>query len=203
MSEKIARLFSFLFHPILMPSYVLVILLNLNPVMSAMVPLHYKLILLGVVVLTTVISPLFILFLLHKLRIITSYYLASREERIYPILAVAIFFYVTYYLLRGVHVSLLFSYYMLGATLIAIVAFIVNFFHGISLHTLGTGGFTGLFIGMMLSFGADFTYLILAGILISGITGFARLKTNAHQPAEIYAGFLSGTVIMTVIVMLV
>jgi hypothetical protein len=203
MADKTARGLSFLLHPLLMPAYVLVLLLNFNPALSALVPLATKFLLLGIVVLTTIIFPLFVMYLLNRTRIVSSYYLTGQEERIYPILAVAIFFYVTYYLLRGIHISLLFSYYMLGATLITITAFIVNFFFRISLHMLGMGGVTGLFIGMALNFGADFTYPIIITILLSGIAGAARLKTNAHKPSEIYSGFLAGAVMMSAVMLLV
>jgi len=34
--------------------------------------------------------------------------------------------------------------------------------------------------------------LIAVTILVSGLIGFARLKLQAHTPAQIYAGFILG-----------
>jgi len=34
--------------------------------------------------------------------------------------------------------------------------------------------------------------LIALSLLISGMTGFARLKLKEHTPAQVYAGFLVG-----------
>jgi membrane-associated phospholipid phosphatase len=33
-------------------------------------------------------------------------------------------------------------------------------------------------------------------ILVCGLVGYIRLKTNSHKPSEVYAGFLVGAVVM-------
>ena len=78
----------------------------------------------------------------------------------------------------------------------------VNFYRKISLHMIGIGGFTGLFLGLSLNFGINLNTEMIAGILLAGIIGFARLKSNSHQPAEIYTGFLMGVLVMTVLMTL-
>jgi hypothetical protein len=156
----------------------------------------------GIVLLTTLLFPILIIFILYKRKIISSFFLSVREERIYPILCVAAFYYLTYYLLKGVLISGFFGYYMLGATLLAIFALLISFFHKVSLHMIGIGAFNGLFFGLMLGFGTDFLLLILFGLLLSGLLGFARLRTNAHKPAEIYSGFLLGFTTMTLLIVL-
>ena len=153
----------------------------------------------GIVLLTTFCIPLVLTWLLYRLRLISSFYLVNKEERIYPILSVSVFYYVTYYLLRGTHISTIFSYYMLGATLLAILTLIINFYLKISLHMIGAGSFTGLFLGLSLNFGINLNAEILSGIILAGIIGFARLKSNSHKPAEIYSGFALGAVTMTLL----
>jgi len=199
---RLAKAISYLLHPLLMPFYLLLILLNLNIFFSLLIPFSYKLILLAVVLLTTVLFPVFVLFLLYQRKIISSFLLEIREERIFPILTVALFYYVTYYMLKGVQISSIFSFYMLGATLLAISAFVVNFYHKVSLHMTGMGGITGFFLGLSFVFGLHFMILALASILLSGIVGTARLTLNAHKPSEIYSGFLLGSIIMTLLVIL-
>jgi hypothetical protein len=203
METKLARAISYVFHPLLMPSYILLVLVNRDSFFSSTIPFYYKTALSGVVVLTTVISPLFLTWMLYRLRIISSLYLDYKEDRIYPILAISVFYYLTYYLLRGVHVSAIFSYYMLGATLLAILSLVVNFYRKISLHTIAAGSFTGLFLGLSFNFGINFNIEILAGILLAGIIGYARLKSNSHQPSEIYSGFAMGVIVMTILMTLI
>ncbi len=194
---KFARVISYVFHPLLMPMYVFLYLFTLDSFLSRSIPFTFKLALAGVVVLTTVLSPLFLTWMLKRLRIISSYYMSEKEERMYPVLAISVFYYLTYYLLRGIHISTIFSYYMLGAALLAILSLAINFFAKISLHMIGVGSVAGLFLGLALNFGINLNMEILSGILVAGFIGFARLRSNDHQPAEIYSGFTLGLLVMT------
>lgn len=200
--SKLARAISYIFHPVLAPLYVLLLLLNLGEFRSHSLPFSYKLALAGVVFLTTVLSPLILTWVMTRLRIITSVFMTTKEERLYPILVISLFYYLTYYLLKGIQVAAIFNYYMLGATLLAILSLAASFFRKISLHMIGIGGYTGFFLGLALNSATDFTAEILAGILLAGIIGFARLKSDSHQPAEIYSGFAMGTVVMSVLILL-
>jgi hypothetical protein len=200
--NKLARVISYVFHPLLMPTYILLLLLNLSSFLSLALPFSYKMSMVGVVFLTTVLFPLFLTWMLTRLRMISSVFMTSREERIYPILAISVFYYLTYYLLRGIHVSTIFSYFMLGATLLAVFALAINFFQKISLHMISIGSFTGLFLGLSINFAINLNMEIFAGILLAGIIGFARLKENSHQPAEIYSGFAMGVAVMTILMIL-
>ena len=200
MEIKIARMISYLFHPLMMPCYILILLLNINNYASLLVPLNYKLMITGIVLLMTVILPLCFTWLLIKLQYITSVYMTTREDRVYPIISLAVFYYATYFMLKEVHIAAIFSYYMLGATLIAILSLVINFYRKISLHLLAMGSFTGLFLGLSLQYGINFTPEIMVGILLAGVVGYARLKSNAHQPSEIYSGFLMGAVVLAALI---
>jgi len=201
MEKNIARAISWLLHPLLIPTYTLAILLNTDIFVPPSVPLTWKLMLTGIILLTTFVIPLTLTWILLRLRMITSFYLETREERIYPILTVAVFYYLTFYLLKGVHLFTVFRYFMLGGTLLAILALVINFYRKISLHTIGMGSVTGLFLGLSLKFGINFNTEILAGILLSGITGYARLKSGSHKPAEIYSGFVLGILVLVLLML--
>ena len=199
---KIARVISYVFHPLLLPSYTLLLLLNLNSFLSRSLPFAFKLSLVAVVFLTTVFFPLILTWMLVRLRIISSLFMTGREDRVYPILTIAVFYYLTYFLLSGIHVSTLFNYFMVGATLLAILSLVVNFYWKISLHMIGIGSFAGFFLGLTMHFGINLYTEMFAGILLAGIIGFARLKSNSHQPAEIYCGFVMGVLVMTTLITL-
>jgi hypothetical protein len=202
METKLARGISYIFHPLLIPTYILLALLNFNDFISHSVPFSYRLILSGVVFLTTFIFPLILTWLLYRLELVSSFFLFRKEERIYSILAISIFYYVTYSLLKGIHISTIFSFYMLGATLLAILSLVVNFYRKISLHMIAAGSFTGLFLGLSLNFGINFNAEVFTSIILAGIIGYARLKSNTHKPAEIYSGFAMGAIVMTLLIIL-
>lgn len=116
MEQRIGRLLTIIFHPLFIPFYMLVVLLNIDVLFAMMIPLRVKLILSGLVFLTTIVFPLLCVFFLYKLKLVRSLHLESKEERIYPLLILAVFYYLTYYLLKSFPISFIFSYYMLGST---------------------------------------------------------------------------------------
>jgi hypothetical protein len=196
MEERFAKLLTIIFHPLFIPFYMLMILLNVNVLFAILMPVKAKLILSGLVFLTTIFLPLLIVFLLYRLKLIKSFYLESREERIYPLLTLAIFYYLTYYILKSFPISFIFSYYMLGSTFLTILALIISFYRKISLHMIGIGGMLGLLLGLSIDLGLDMTWFIVAAIILGGFLGFARIQSNSHKPSDIYSGFLVGAGVM-------
>ena len=196
MEERISKMLTFVFHPLFVPFYMLLILLNVNTFFAMMIPVKVKLLLSGLVFLTTILLPMLIVYLLYRLKLVKSFYLESREERIYPLLAVAVFYYLTYYLLKSFSISFIFSYYMLGSTFLTILAMIISFYRKISLHMIGIGGMLGLLMGLSLNLSLDLTWFVIAVIILGGFLGFARIQSNSHRPSEIYSGFLVGAGVM-------
>ena len=203
MEMKLTRVITFILHPLLMPVYILALLLEMNNYSGMTIPLYYKLLLTGVVMLMTVILPLIFTWFLRRLEFIRSFYMPTKEERVYPILSVVVFYYATFYLLRDVSISGIFSYYMLGATLVTVVVLIINFYRLISLHATGIGSIAGLFLGLMLNFRINFLPEIIAAVMLAGIIGYARIKQGAHQPSEIYSGFVIGATVLTILISLI
>ncbi|MCK9219564.1 MAG: hypothetical protein PHF97_02765 [Bacteroidales bacterium] len=203
MEDRIARVLSYLFHPIMMPCYVLLVMFQIDALFPLLMPWKYKLLLMGIVFLTTVLLPLFFTFILFRLQFISSLFMVRKEERTYPLLTIAVFFYITYYLLRGIHFSTIFSFYMLGATFLAILMLVINYYYKISLHMTGIGSFVGFFLGLSLNFGLNLNLEILLGIFFAGWIGFGRMKMNSHHPSELITGFITGSVVMTTIMLLI
>ena len=199
MENRFVRIISYLFHPLFIPTYIILLLISLPYYVASLLPPLSKLILAGTVVTMTVFIPLIFTAFMHRRKIIQSFFLETREERIYPLLTIAVSYYITYYILKGYPVSSLFSYYMLGSTFLAVLALIVSFYSKISLHMIGIGSFLGLMLGMALNFSFDLFWPVILLIVVSGLLGYARLKTNSHKPSEVYSGFLAGALIMFIL----
>jgi len=196
METKIAKILSLVFFPLLIPTYTLLIIFNINVYFSMIIPQLAKLQILGMVFLITFIFPLFMMILFQRIGIIKSLYMKTKEERTLPYLMTIIFFYLTSYLLKQIQISPIFYYFILGATFLIIITLIINFFWKISIHMIGIGGMLGTFMGLSFLWMIDISFLIILLVLCSGVTGYARLKLNAHNPAQIYSGFLLGTSFM-------
>lgn len=202
MEVKIAKLISVIMHPLALPCYVLIILLNHRYFVTLSLPVNLKLLLTGTVCITTVLFPLFTIWMMYRLGFIRSLSPDSREERLFPLLTVALFYYITYYLLKGFHVSSIFSFFMLGMTVLVILALILNFYFRISLHLTGAGALTGLVAGLLLNFGLSLFPELLITILIGGIAAYSQLVISGHTPGECYTGYFLGAAGMTVMILL-
>lgn len=196
METKIAKILSLVFFPLLIPTYTLLIIFNINVYFSMIIPQLAKLQILGMVFLITFIFPLFMMILFQRIGIIKSLYMKTKEERTLPYLMTIIFYYLASYLLKQLQISPIFYYFILGATFLIIITLIINFFWKISIHMIGIGGMLGTLMGLSFLWMIDIPFLIILLVLCSGVTGFARLKLNAHNPAQIYSGFLLGTSFM-------
>lgn len=194
---------SFICHPIFLPVYLLLLLLFSNKYELVETPFILKISLVGLVVLTTIVLPLSFIWLLRKLRYIDSFYLETREERPYPLVTMAIFYYITYYIIKEVPVSPVFNVFILGSSMIAGLTSVISIFRKISLHMTGIGSLAGLFLALALRNGLpllpEITMLIIAG----GLIGWARLACEAHPPSEVYSGFLIGLFLMGLMILLI
>ncbi len=194
-----ARVISVILHPMLLSTYAIVILFNLPAYFSLMIPVHAKWMIGVFVLIITGLLPLFLTFIMSKTGIIRNIILQEREERIWPFLITALFYYLAYYLLNRLELSPVYTLFMLGAFISVVAGLMISFFWKISAHMIGMGGLVGAFTGLSVTLIIDMPLLIVLLILLSGFTGFARLKLTAHSPAQILSGFLTGFVILFLI----
>jgi len=193
----IARLISLTMHPMLVTTYALIILLSLQAYFVVAIPSKVKWMMVVLVFILTGLLPMLLALLMARLGIIKSLHLEQREERIWPFIITAIFYYLAFYLLRQLDLSPVFMVFMLGAFVTVVVGLLVTFFWKISVHMIGMGGMVGAFTGLSLKMMIDIPLVIMVLIMLSGLTGFARLKLQAHTPMQVLGGFLSGFVIFT------
>lgn len=196
MEKKIAKIISIIFHPLLIPTYALLLLINTNTHFTLALPEKLRYITVLFVFLTSFVFPLLIMLILLKVGKIKSLEMKTRQERVLPLLIVAVFFYITYYLLKQGPYFALFNIFMLGATLLVIISLLINYTYKISIHMLALGGMFGTFAGFSIAFNLRLTTLLYLIVFVSGITGFARLRLDAHAPSQVYSGFALGTVFM-------
>ena len=196
--EKIfARVLSVIFHPLLVPTYFLLILFKLPFYTHLNFPTKTNTMVLFFVFVMTFVLPALVVTGMWFLKLIENLKMRQRHERMFPMIAIAIFFYITFYLLKQLSVFQVVTVFMLGSTMLVILGLGFNYFYKISQHMIAWGGFTGALIALGLSLHSPFYFWLFGIIMASGITGFARLKTASHTPFEIYSGYLLGVLVMT------
>lgn len=190
--RSVANFFSFVFHPLLMPVYAMLIIFNLNTYLSYSVSPQLQRIIYIVVFITTFAMPVLFSMLLLQKGVIRSLEMEDKSERKWPFIITSVFYLIAFYLLRMLPVSGLFPLIVLSAAVVILLAFFITIFWKISVHMMGIGGLAGLLWGL-----ADVLYIPITGIFIlliilAGFIGTARLIRNAHLPSQIYMGFITG-----------
>jgi hypothetical protein len=197
--QRLSTAISYMFHPLLMTTYLFVMLLGFFPESFLTYQMNAKArwLIVLLVFITTFIIPAISLYILKLTNSITSLSLFDRKERILPFFYTTIFYGITAYLFsRQISSSSVIVNILIGTTLVILTAAIITIFWKISAHGVGIGGFIGFMIAIKL-LNPEATLLIPLAIAIfaSGLTLSARLKLNAHNPDQVYAGFGIGVFI--------
>jgi hypothetical protein len=197
MEKRFAQIISVIFHPVLVPTYGILLLLNLNAYFTFRIPLQAKIMLVFMMLTSTVIIPLILFIILKHRKIIADLFMNTKEERVYPYLSFVVIYFLLYYLVSNTALHPIFSYFLLATTLLALVFFFINLWWKISAHTGGMSALISMIIILSLKMKIDLYPIIATIILLSGLVGFARLKTNSHKPSEVYLGYLLGAIVFT------
>ncbi len=196
MEVKLAKIVSVLLQPLLIPTYTLLLIFSLNNYIALIIPPEYRKIILAIVVVTTFIFPAIFILFMYKRGMVKTLHMDQRQERIIPLLITAIFYFLAYNLMRRIHLDDIYLKLFLGSFISVVVAFVISLFWKISMHMIGMGGFVGALIGISQSIPVDLAFWVIIIVFLSGLTGFARLRLNAHTPLQVYAGFLGGMLVM-------
>ncbi|HYX10278.1 MAG TPA: hypothetical protein VE912_26350 [Bacteroidales bacterium] len=199
MLNKIARIVSVVFHPLLMPTYGILILFNADAYLRFM-PFEGKKLIFLIIFLGTFALPLSLIPVFLYRKLIYHIDLDTKRERFYPLLLTTIFYYFSFYLLRKIPVPGIIQLFILAAGATVFFDLVVSVFWKISTHMTGIGGLLGLIAGLIYRSPTDLSVYLILSILAAGIIGSSRLKMEAHNQAQIYAGLSSGFLIVFLLI---
>lgn len=208
MLRAIAKFFSFVFHPLLILTYMLILVLLVNPYLFGVNNIKAQGLLIILIFLSTVMLPAFSVSMMKALGMVESLELKHREERIAPYIVTGIFYIWMFVNFKNnSQIPLIFTTFVLGATIALFISFFINIFSKISIHAVGMGGMVGMVTMFMIlydynvfpfhlpllgSFQLSLTTILMVVILIAGIVGTSRLLLKAHEPSELYGGYFVG-----------
>ena len=210
MSKLLANFISMVFHPLLIVTYMLILLMMVNPYLFGISHLGEPIgrIFILRVLLTTFFLPLFATSMLKFLGMVESFALKTREDHYIPYVAAGIFYlWVVMNFIYNPNIPIVFTSFLLGATIALFIAFFINLFSMISVHTVGMGALLGMVVITMLFFSyGTFTIpffwgqtiqismnvLLIGVILFCGMVGSARIWLIQYDPIDIYGGYLVG-----------
>ena len=199
--EKISKAISYIYHPLLIPSLGILVLLYSGTYLSYL-PFDMKKLIILIVFLCTCVVPLaFIPFLLYQ-QMIMNIEMESRRDRYMPLIVCLLMYALCYYMIRKIAIPHLYHSFILSSLFAVLVTIIITIKYKISLHMIGAGGLVALIGFLAFYLKVDLQFYFGISVLMAGLTGTARIILNAHKPDEIYTGFLTGfTVVLLTLIL--
>jgi membrane-associated phospholipid phosphatase len=190
--NTLAKGISIIFHPLLLTTYLVLVLGYFMPEMlrlqtSQLLPFAL------VVVIITFILPGVNLLILKFFGNIKSLTMVTRQDRYVPFIMISVFYVaatIIFYTMQRVSPN--FTKLLMIVSALVVTATIITFFFKISVHALAMWGSIGILLPLnKLTLGQLIMPTVLV-IVIAGLVMSARLYLQAHTPREILYGSVVG-----------
>jgi hypothetical protein len=190
-TDTAARIISVIFHPVFMPLYGMLIIFSAHTLFGFL-PFSVKKILFSIVLLNNVFLPLSIIPYLKYRNQIKSWSMDTRRERILPLFIASVLYAATSYIIIRYPVPLFIKTYITGIFVISLALTAVNLWWKISVHATAIGSVTAMVVVLTFRMSSHLLWPVLVVFICSGLILSSRLKLNAHNPAEVWTGYLTG-----------
>ncbi|MFM6968824.1 MAG: hypothetical protein ACKOWZ_00340 [Sediminibacterium sp.] len=188
-----AKVVSYLFHPLFLPTYIFLLLMLLVPYeFAGITPWQLKLRLFSVFWLTA-FFPAFAVFLLWRLKFSESIFLRTQKERIIPYIITMFFYWWMHYLSRNFSDQpAVLKFFYTGIFMATAAGLILNNYYKISLHGMGMGGASMAIVLFAFYYHQPMGLVIAGALLLTGIVATSRFLISDHTQKEVYMGLLVG-----------
>jgi len=199
--KKLWTFISYLFHPALMPTVAVLVVLWCDPNLSSLFFNEKSLlIVIAAVLACTYILPLLVNYALLLFNKISSLSNPTRTDRLYMLSFAAPFFILGYYAFHSIpSMGESLKIFMLGLNISLIITLITTMFTKVSFHSVGAGGLLGTVIGLMKYTQQHLIVWLLGAFAIVILTALSRYKLKAHEPFDIYLGLMIGIAVQSLV----
>lgn len=186
-----AKLISVVFHPLLMTTYLFVLLTYFLPVILQ--PARPSLWIIVLIFVTTFALPTVNFLLLKLTGSIQDLSMPDRQQRILPFIFIsAIYIFVTLMFYWKFPIPNLLRLMVIVTTMV-VAATIITFFYKLSIHSLAMWGAVGMMLPMNKVSEVNSLLMPTAIVIVlAGLVMSSRLSLNAHTPREVMIGSVAG-----------
>lgn len=189
--KNLAQAISYLMHPLLIPLYVVFLVFNIDSVFY-FIPLGAKLYCYAITAFALLLMPVVSLPFFKYLKLITSYGLEVKQERVYPILVAVGFAFLGFWLIgRFPYTNIIQQLYLVLIILLSGFS-IITLRWKMSMHMTGMGALCGFLMILGFKYFGDVKPILMLMILLSGLLASCRLYLEKHTPLQVYVGFIFG-----------
>ena len=189
----VSRIVSAVFTPFYLPLVGLIALFLFSYL--NMMPLVYKLTVLIMVHIFTVLLPSMLIRLYRKSQGWTLWQISIKERRVVPyIISIACYF-TCYYIFNIYNFPHFMSSILLAALAIQMICAVVNVWWKVSTHSAAIGGVAGALVAFSFIFAFNPTWWLCLVIILAGMVGTSRMILRQHSLAQVVVGFLIGVAV--------
>jgi hypothetical protein len=191
--KYIAHLLSYVFHPLFIPTYFFLYLMQVLPFeFVGITDWQLKMRLFSVAWLTA-FFPAFAVFLLWRLKLSDSIFLRTQKERIIPYVITMFFYWWMYYLSRNfTDQPIALKFFYLGIFVASAIGMTVNNFMKVSLHAMGIAGITTSIVLVSVFYPVTNALWVPLAIVLTALVISARLVVSDHSKKELIVGLFIG-----------
>ncbi len=190
--RALATVFSYLFHPLFVPVWMIWFLLHYKPDFFASFSSSDKVIVLIRFAVIYTMFPLVTVLLLKMLGFLRSIHLRTQRERIIPYISTNIYYFWMAYVLRNQpEFAPEVTRFAMAIFIASSVGLMLNSWTKISMHAISMGLALAL-VSLLSIHTPGFTIYVSIALLLTGLVCTARLIVSDHTPGEIYLGLLVG-----------
>jgi len=187
-----ARVVSMVFTPFYLPIVGLTSLFFLSYL--SLMPTAYKLQVLTLVYLFTILLPTVLIHLYRKYQGWNLIELGHKERRMVPYVISILCYFFCVYLMDMMHIPHFMGTIVSAALAIQIVCALINVWWKISTHTSAIGGVAGALFVFGELFGFNPVWWLCVVLILAGVLGTSRMILRQHSLSQVVAGFLVGVV---------
>jgi len=187
-----ARIISMVFTPFYLPLVGLMALFMFSYL--GLMPWGYKLQVLTMVYLFTILLPTILIHLYRKHHRLTLTELGHKEARMVPYVISILCYFFCVYLMDLLHIPHFMGTILSAALFIQIVCALINVWWKISTHTAAIGGVAGALFVFGEFFGFNPVWWLCLIMILAGILGTSRMILRQHSLLQVVAGFVVGVV---------
>ena len=195
----LARLVSYLFHPLLVPTYSFYLCMLVYPEGMKPIPVGFYANFLILIFLVTFVLPLLMLGILKTLGLIDSYHIPERKQRVLPFVVISLLYVSITFMFwqqSKIHPSENFMKLLMIIDVMVIMSTIMTFFCRVSIHSLSIWGVIGILLPLnSIAGGEGLFYATVIAVVLAGFIMSSRLVLQAHTLQEVLWGSATGLAI--------
>jgi len=188
----LAKIISYIFHPIFVPVYLCWFVVRTQPFLFAAFSSWEKTVFILRFGIMYAMFPLVSVLLMKAVGFVSYFQLKTQRDRIIPYVVCMIYYWWMWYVLHNQSFPHEFTILSFAIFVASIAGLMANISMKVSMHSIAAGIMVAFVI--MLGFSQDISFgiYISLAILLAGIICTSRFIAGDHTPREIYVGLLIG-----------